>query len=84
MCICMCVCVCVYMYANTSSYKLSRETQKELLLSSSVFLQVCDGKVSVQVIEGDHRTFLEGEGVESISSIIHSSLAEPRITAKEG
>lgn len=46
--------------------------------------EVCDGKVSVQVIEGDHRTFLEGEGVESISSIIHSSLAEPRITAKEG
>ncbi|XP_073345432.1 fatty acid synthase isoform X2 [Pagrus major] len=46
--------------------------------------EVCDGKVSVQVIEGDHRTFLEGEGVESISSIIHSSLAEPRVTAKEG
>ncbi|XP_070708258.1 fatty acid synthase [Pempheris klunzingeri] len=46
--------------------------------------EVCDGKVSVHVIEGDHRTFLEGEGVESISSIIHSSLAEPRVTAREG
>lgn len=49
-----------------------------------VFLQVCDGKVSVHIIEGDHHTFLEGEGVKSISSIIHSSLAEPRVTAREG
>ncbi|XP_061667276.1 fatty acid synthase isoform X1 [Syngnathoides biaculeatus] len=46
--------------------------------------EVCDGKVSVHVIEGDHHTFLEGEGVDSISSIIHSSLAEPRVTAREG
>ncbi|TKS90319.1 Fatty acid synthase [Collichthys lucidus] len=37
--------------------------------------EVCDGKVSVHIIEGDHRTFLQGEGVDSISSIIHSSLA---------
>lgn len=51
---------------------------------SCVFLQVCDGKVSVHVIEGDHRTFLEGEGVESISSIIRSSLAEPCVTSSEG
>lgn len=35
--------------------------------------EVCGGKVSVHVIEGDHRTFLEGDGVESISKIIHSS-----------
>lgn len=47
-------------------------------------LQVCDGKVSVHVIEGDHRSFLEGEGVESISGIIHSSLAEPRVSTREG
>ncbi|NXM57354.1 FAS synthase, partial [Illadopsis cleaveri] len=40
--------------------------------------EVCDGKVSVHVIEGDHRTLLEGDGVESIIGIIHSSLAEPR------
>lgn len=46
-------------------------------------LQVCDGKVSVHVIEGDHLSFLE-EGVESISGIIHSSLAEPRVSAREG
>lgn len=46
--------------------------------------EVCDGKVSVHVIEGDHRTFLEGEGVESISSIIHSSLSEPRVSTREG
>nr|XP_023678449.1 fatty acid synthase isoform X2 [Paramormyrops kingsleyae] len=46
--------------------------------------EVCDGKLSVHVIEGDHRTFLEGEGVDSITGIIHSSLAEPRVSAREG
>ncbi|XP_042524650.1 fatty acid synthase [Dipodomys spectabilis] len=46
--------------------------------------QVCDGKVSVHVIEGDHRTILEGQGLESIVSIIHSSLAEPRVSVREG
>ncbi|KAM4715440.1 fatty acid synthase isoform 2-T2 [Anableps anableps] len=46
--------------------------------------EVCDGKVSVYVIEGDHRTLLEAEGVESISSIIQNSLAGPRVTPKEG
>lgn len=45
--------------------------------------EVCDGKVSVHVIEGDHRSFLE-EGVESISGIIHSSLAKPKVSAREG
>nr|AAC50259.1 encodes region of fatty acid synthase activity; FAS; multifunctional protein [Homo sapiens] len=45
--------------------------------------QVCDGKVSVHIIEGDHRTLLEGSGLESIISIIHSSLAEPRVS-REG
>ncbi|XP_029454886.1 fatty acid synthase [Rhinatrema bivittatum] len=46
--------------------------------------EVCDGKVFVHVIEGDHRTFLEGAGVESITGIIHSSLAEPRVSVREG
>ncbi|XP_075135067.1 fatty acid synthase [Leptodactylus fuscus] len=46
--------------------------------------EVCDGKVSIHVIEGDHRTFLEGNGVDSIISIIHSSLAEPRTSVREG
>ncbi|EHB09358.1 Fatty acid synthase [Heterocephalus glaber] len=46
--------------------------------------QVCDGKVSVHVIEGDHRTLLEGSGLESIINIIHSSLAEPRVSVREG
>ncbi|NXN91414.1 FAS synthase, partial [Rhinopomastus cyanomelas] len=46
--------------------------------------EVCDGKVSVHVIEGDHRTLLEGEGVESIIGIIVSSLAEPRVSVREG
>ncbi|KFP09893.1 Fatty acid synthase [Egretta garzetta] len=46
--------------------------------------EVCDGKVSVHIIEGDHRTLLEGDGVESIIGIIHSSLAEPRVGVREG
>ncbi|XP_020494498.2 fatty acid synthase [Labrus bergylta] len=46
--------------------------------------EVCDGKVLIHVIEGDHRTILEGAGVESISSIIHGLLAEPRVTARDG
>lgn len=51
---------------------------------TAITLQVCDGKVSVHVIEGDHRTLLEGQGLESIISIIHSSLAEPRVSVREG
>ncbi|NXJ82917.1 FAS synthase, partial [Trogon melanurus] len=46
--------------------------------------EVCDGKVSVHIVEGDHRTLLEGDGVESIIGIIHSSLAEPRVCVREG
>ncbi|KAM9716550.1 fatty acid synthase [Menidia menidia] len=46
--------------------------------------EVCDGQVSIHIIEGDHRSLLEGEGVESISSIIHNSLTEPRVPPKEG
>ncbi|XP_075418526.1 fatty acid synthase isoform X2 [Tenrec ecaudatus] len=46
--------------------------------------QVCDGKVSVHVIEGDHRTLLEGSGLEAVVGIIHSSLAEPRVSVREG
>uniref|UniRef100_A0A1A8NNF5 Fatty acid synthase n=2 Tax=Nothobranchius TaxID=28779 RepID=A0A1A8NNF5_9TELE len=37
--------------------------------------EVCDGHVSVHIIEGDHHTLLEAEGVASISSIIHDSLS---------
>ncbi|XP_006801726.2 fatty acid synthase, partial [Neolamprologus brichardi] len=46
--------------------------------------EVCDGEVSVHVIEGDHRTFLEGAGVESIKNIIHNSLAERAVKPREG
>ncbi|XP_070596224.1 fatty acid synthase [Erythrolamprus reginae] len=46
--------------------------------------EVCDGKVFVHVVEGDHRTVLEGEGVESIIGIIHSSIAESRDSVREG
>ncbi|KAM6245512.1 fatty acid synthase [Porphyrio hochstetteri] len=46
--------------------------------------EVCNGKVFIHVIEGDHRTLLEGDGAESITGIIHSSLAEPRVSVREG
>ncbi|XP_011371965.1 fatty acid synthase [Pteropus vampyrus] len=46
--------------------------------------QVCDGRVSVHIIEGNHRTLLEGQGLETILSVIHSSLAEPRVSVREG
>ncbi|XP_077022384.1 fatty acid synthase [Tamandua tetradactyla] len=46
--------------------------------------QVCDGKVSVHVIDGNHQTLLEGSGLEAIISIMHSSLAEPRVSVREG
>ncbi|NXG73396.1 FAS synthase, partial [Baryphthengus martii] len=45
--------------------------------------EVCEGKVFVHVIKGDHHTLLEGDGVESITGIIHSSLAEPRFCAND-
>lgn len=38
--------------------------------------EVCDGAISVHVIEGDHRSILQNQGVKSISSIIHKSLSE--------
>lgn len=38
----------------------------------------------MHIIEGDHRTLLEGSGLESIVNIIHSSLAEPRVSVREG
>uniref|UniRef100_H2MEE3 Fatty acid synthase n=1 Tax=Oryzias latipes TaxID=8090 RepID=H2MEE3_ORYLA len=41
--------------------------------------EVCDGPVSVQVVDGDHRTFLQGGGADAISSIIQRSLSEPKM-----
>lgn len=46
--------------------------------------QVCDGRVSVHTVEGDHRTLLEGQGLETILGVIHSTLAEPRVSVREG
>lgn len=46
--------------------------------------QVCDGKVLIHVIEGDHWTFLKGASVDSVVSIIHNTLTEPRVAAREG
>ncbi|XP_071318722.1 fatty acid synthase [Trachinotus anak] len=72
-------------HGNVTLLRAKTSSEYEQNLGADYKLsEVCDGKVSVHVIEGDHRTFLEGEGVESISSIIHSSLAEPRVTAREG
>nr|AKG51661.1 fatty acid synthase [Oryzias sinensis] len=41
--------------------------------------EVCDGPVSVQVVDGDHRTFLQGGGADAISSIIQRSLSGPKM-----
>ncbi|XP_039990736.1 fatty acid synthase isoform X2 [Xiphias gladius] len=72
-------------HGNVTLLRAKTSSEYEQNLGADYKLsEVCDGKVSVHIIEGDHRTFLEGEGVESISSIIHSSLAEPRVTAREG
>lgn len=49
----------------------------------NVFAQVCDGNVSVHIIEGDHRSLLEAEGVESINSIIHDSLVRPQVMSRK-
>uniref|UniRef100_A0A8C3MMS5 Fatty acid synthase n=1 Tax=Geospiza parvula TaxID=87175 RepID=A0A8C3MMS5_GEOPR len=62
----------------------SRNEYEEGLGRDYKLSEVCDGKVSVHVVEGDHRTLLEGDGVESIIGIIHSSLAEPRVSVREG
>lgn len=59
-------------------------TQGEDLGADYNLSQVCDGKVSVHVIEGDHRTLLEGSGLEAIVGIMRSSLAEPRVSVREG
>ncbi|XP_047465414.1 LOW QUALITY PROTEIN: fatty acid synthase [Mugil cephalus] len=72
-------------HGNVTLLRAKTNSEYEQNLGADYKLgEVCDGKVSVHVIEGDHRTFLQGEGVESISSIIHNSLAEPRVTAREG
>ncbi|NXG58624.1 FAS synthase, partial [Hemiprocne comata] len=62
----------------------SRNEYEEGLGEDYRLSEVCDGKVSVHVVEGDHHTLLEGDGVESIIGIIHSSLAEPRVSVREG
>ncbi|XP_067914268.1 fatty acid synthase [Heterodontus francisci] len=46
--------------------------------------EVCDGMVLIHVIEGDHWTFLKGASVDSVVGIIHNTLAEPRVAAREG
>lgn len=72
-------------HGNVTLLRAKTSSEYEQNLGADYKLsEVCDGKVSVHVIEGDHRTFLQGEGVESISSIIHNSLAEPRVTPREG
>nr|XP_019963310.1 PREDICTED: fatty acid synthase-like [Paralichthys olivaceus] len=63
-------------HGNVTLLRAKTSSEYEQNLGADYNLsEVCDGKVSVHIIEGDHRTFLEGEGLESICSIIHSSLA---------
>ncbi|XP_062234915.1 fatty acid synthase [Platichthys flesus] len=63
-------------HGNVTLLRAKTSSEYEQNLGADYNLsEVCDGKVSVHIIEGDHRTFLEGEGLESIRSIIHSSLA---------
>ncbi|XP_068199679.1 fatty acid synthase [Antennarius striatus] len=72
-------------HGNVTLMRAKTSSEYEQNLGADYKLsEVCDGNVSVHVIEGDHRSFLEGAGVESISNIIHNSLAEPRVTAREG
>ncbi|XP_045925650.1 fatty acid synthase [Micropterus dolomieu] len=72
-------------HGNVTLLRAKTSSEYEQNLGADYKLnEVCDGEVSVHIIEGDHRTFLEGEGVESITNIIHSSLADPRVTAREG
>ncbi|KAL6094787.1 fasn [Pungitius sinensis] len=72
------------LHGNVALLRAKTSSEYEQSLGADYKLsEVCDGELSVHVIEGDHRTFLEGEGAESICSIIHSSLAEPGLTARE-
>ncbi|KAM9424875.1 fatty acid synthase isoform 2-T2 [Pholidichthys leucotaenia] len=45
--------------------------------------EVCDGQVSVHVIDGDHHSFLEEEGAEPIRRIIHDSLSKAEVTTRK-
>uniref|UniRef100_A0A672GZY7 Fatty acid synthase n=1 Tax=Salarias fasciatus TaxID=181472 RepID=A0A672GZY7_SALFA len=66
-------------HGSVTLLRAGTSSEAELNLGADYKLsEVCDGKLAVHVIEGDHRTFLEGDGAESISRIIHSSLSEPR------
>ncbi|KAK7919517.1 hypothetical protein WMY93_010801 [Mugilogobius chulae] len=71
-------------YSPTNKYhgkivllRAATSSQYEQSLGADYKLhQVCDGPVSVHVIEGDHRSILQDPGVKSICSIIHNSLSE--------
>ncbi|XP_034083372.1 fatty acid synthase [Gymnodraco acuticeps] len=68
-------------HGNVTLLRAKTSSEYEQNLGSDYKLrEVCDGKLSVHIIKGDHRSFLQGEGVESISSIIHSSLSDPPAT----
>ncbi|XP_010790393.1 fatty acid synthase [Notothenia coriiceps] len=68
-------------HGNVTLLRAKTSSEYEQNLGSDYKLrEVCDGKLSVHIIKGDHRSFLQGEGVESISSIIHSSLSYPPAT----
>ncbi|CAF94659.1 unnamed protein product, partial [Tetraodon nigroviridis] len=62
-------------HGNVMLIRAKTNSQYEQNLGADYKLsEVCNGEVLVHVVDGDHRTFLEEEGADSISSIIHRSL----------
>ncbi|XP_069728923.1 fatty acid synthase [Phaenicophaeus curvirostris] len=71
-------------HGNVTLMRVKARSEYEEGLGTDYRLsEVCDGKISVHMVDGDHNTLLE-DGVESIVGIIHSSLAEPRVSVREG
>ncbi|KAM9281576.1 fatty acid synthase [Morus bassanus] len=71
-------------HGNVTLIRAKFHNEYEGLSGDYRLSEVCEGKVSVHIIEGDHHTFFDGDRIESITGIIHSSLAEPRVSVREG
>uniref|UniRef100_A0A674MU67 Fatty acid synthase n=1 Tax=Takifugu rubripes TaxID=31033 RepID=A0A674MU67_TAKRU len=71
-------------HGNVMLIRAKTSSQYEENLGADYKLgEVCNGEVKVHVVDGDHRTFLEEEGADSISNIIHSSLTVPQVKLRE-
>ncbi|XP_074967591.1 fatty acid synthase [Phalacrocorax aristotelis] len=71
-------------HGNVTLIRAKFHNEYEGLSGDYRLSEVCDGKVSVHIVEGDHHTFFDGDRIDSITGIIHSSLAEPRVSVREG